>query len=309
MSSRAPVKGVPARLTRAMRVDAAFDAVVRASLAHLRANERGMLRGSDPEYLHQMRVALRRLRSAFSVFRPAVPATPAAPVVAELKWLASSLGPARDWDVLHTGTLPLIARKFGPRGDLEALGESCGERRRQAGEMARRAVRSARYRRLVLFLPAWLESWSRRAELDALQRAALAEPLGGFAARMLDRRYDRVRKRVRHIRELSGRQLHRLRIAVKKFRYSSDFFAGLYAGRPVRTALRRLSDLQDILGSINDAATAVALIGLGFGGVENGEATGARGLVLGWCRDEAARRRRRLAGAWKAFRSARRFWR
>ena len=109
-----------------------------------------MLAGEDPEYLHQMRVALRRLRSAFSVFAPALPAETTAPVAAELKWLGAALGPARDWDVFVTETLPPVHAEFGEHPALAAFGERCAALRRAAAQRARRTVASQRYQRLML---------------------------------------------------------------------------------------------------------------------------------------------------------------
>ena len=304
-----PVKARPATLSPALSVGEAFKAVMQAGLAHLQANAHGMLAGGDLEYLHQMRVALRRLRSAFSVFEPVMPGAAVAPMVAELKWLASSLGPARDWDVFLTETLPPIEKEFGSHGELKAFRERYGELRRRAGAKARRAVRSARYQRLMLSLAGWLESWSGRIEPEPGHRAALGEPIGAFASKVLEQRYDRVRKRGRRFDRLSSRGLHRLRIAVKKFRYATDFFAGIYEGGLVRAALHRLSGLQDILGAINDAATMADLMAHGFDGAGGMEVAEAKGILLGWSRGRAETLKRELKNAWKSFHAAGRFWR
>lgn len=303
-----PVKSRPAVLTRQLTVGEAFHAVMHASLAHLAANDSGVLEGRDLEYLHQMRVAVRRLRSAFTAFAPFLPAAAIAPRVAGLKWLAARLAPARDWDVFLTETLPPIEKEFGTHGELKAFIERCRELRRRANVRARRSLRTARYRRLMLSLAAWLASRGWLGELDAAQRAALDTPVGDFAARLLGQRYDQVRKRGRRIGRLSSAELHRLRIAIKKFRYATDFFAGLYEGSPVREGLKRLARLQDILGAMNDAATVANLMGHGFGGASGRRVFEAKGILLGWSRGRAATLRRELKGAWKAFRAAERFW-
>jgi inorganic triphosphatase YgiF len=303
-----PVKARPAMLAASMPVRVAIGQVMGAGLAHLQANMSGVLAGEDPEYLHQMRVALRRLRSALGVFRPVLPADVMAPIATELKWLASSLGPARDWDVFLTETLPAIEKAFGSHGELKALRERCSEWRRQAGARARRAVRSVRCQRLLLSLAAWLEAWNGRTGADSGMAGTLGEPVGRFAARVLERRHEQVRKRGRQCDTQSSRKLHQLRIAVKKFRYATDFFAGIYEGKPVRRALAGLSGLQDILGAINDAATVTDLVARGFEGVQGGEAAEARGVLLGWSRGRAEALRGGLKQAWRSFRAARRFW-
>lgn len=304
-----PFKAQPAAVRDAMTVNDAFRAVLEANLAHLLANERGMLAGEDPEFLHQMRVAVRRLRSALGVFTPPVPEPAVARFAAELKWLARKLGPARDWDVFTSVTLPPIALEFGARSELRAFSARCEQLRRAANAQARRAVRSARYRCLVLLLAAWIagQGWCDRIEPPA--HVALGNPAREFARAVLDRRYRRVRTKGRKFGKLSPAGLHRLRIAVKKYRYAADFFAALYEAKAVRVAGKRLSRLQDILGEINDAATVEDLTAHAFDGAAGRRALEARGILLGWSRGRAEVLKRELKGAWKAFRASRRFWR
>jgi CHAD domain-containing protein len=291
-----------------MSVNDAFRAVMAANLAHLLANERGLRSGADPEYLHQSRVALRRMRSALEVFSPPVPERVTAPAARELTWLASRLGPARDWDVFIGETLPPIEAEFNAHRGLRALGARCSRLRRGAGTEARRAARSARYRRLTLRLSAWLATEAWRARPGNAARAVLQRPVGDLARAVLEARYRRVRRRGSRLDELSAAGLHRLRIAIKKFRYAADFFSGLYAGEQVREMLRYLSRLQDILGALNDAATAADLAAQGCRGARGGNLIEARGILLGWSRERMAALRGELKDAWKAFRGADRFW-
>jgi CHAD domain-containing protein len=306
--AEAPVKARPAVLDREMSVNDAFKAVMWATLAHLQANEPGMLAGRDPEYLHQMRVALRRIRSAFGVFAALFPGPAISPVRNELKWLAGNLGPARDWDVFVTETLPPIEAEFGARGGLKDFIARCEVLRRAANARARRAARSARYRHLILRLSAWLSAESWLAQADPAERAALEDPIAEFASAVIERRYDRVRNKGRKLGALSPAALHRLRIAIKKFRYATDFFAGLYEEKSARNALNRLARLQDILGTMNDAATAANLMAHGFDGAAGRRALEAKGILLGWSSGRAATLKRGLMSAWKEFRAAKRFW-
>jgi inorganic triphosphatase YgiF len=303
-----PVKARPAVLDRDMTVIQAFKAVMWANLAHLQANEGGMLGARDPEYLHQMRVALRRLRSALAVFAPLFPEPVISPARTELTWLANSLGAARDWDVLMTEMLPQIAAEFGEHAGLREFSARCEKLRRRANARARRAVRSARYRHLMLWLVAWLaqEGWLARIEPPA--RTALQAPVTDFATAVLERRYGQVRKKGRKLRGLSAIELHRLRIAIKKFRYAADFFARLYEAKAARAALKRLSRLQDILGAMNDAAMVAKLITHGFSRVPGQRGLEARGILLGWSRGRAATLKQELKSAWKEFRAAEKFW-
>ena len=303
-----PVKAQPAALDSSMTANDAFKAVMWANLAHLQANERGMLEGHDPEYLHQMRVAVRRLRSAAAAFAPFLPEPAVSPARTGLKWLGASLGPARDWDVFVTETLPPIAVEFGAHAGLKDFLARCGKLRRRANTRARRAVHSARYRRLMLWLAAWLASrgWLTRADPSA--RAPLEGPVTEFAASVLEQRYGQVRKKGRKLLGLSPVELHQLRIAIKKFRYAADFLAGLYEVKAARAVLKRLSRLQDILGAMNDAATVANLVSHGSSRVPGQRGLEARGIFLGWSRGRAAMLKPELKSAWKEFRSAEKFW-
>ena len=300
--SAAPVKARPATLSPEMAVEVAVKAVIQASVAHLRANENGTLESADPGYLHQMRVASRRLRSAFTVFAPLFPAATVAPIAAELKWLAGALAQARDWDVFVTETLPPVQAEFGGHVASTAFRQRCAALRRAASGKARRAVASQRYQQLVLALDAW------PIQPEETARAVLCAPVREFAGVVLEKRHDRVRKRGRKLGQSSSAELHRLRIAIKKFRYATDFFAGLYDEASARDVLRRLARLQEILGAINDAATVGNLVGEVLRGATSRHAAEARGILLGWSRGRAATLRRELKTAWKSFRTAEKFW-
>jgi inorganic triphosphatase YgiF len=303
-----PVKAQAAVLDAAMSVGDAFKEVMWAGLVHLHANEGGLLTGADPEFLHQMRVALRRLRSALGVFSPPVPEADVAPLAKELKWLASCLGPARDWDVFATETLPPIEAEFGAHGELRAFSVRCGELRRRANARARRAVRSMRHQRLVLRLAGWIAAEEWRGGAAATPGDALQRPVVEFASTVLEKRYQQARRRGRRLADRSPAELHRLRIAIKKFRYATDFFASLYEGKSAGEALKRLGDLQDILGAMNDAATVAGLMKQGFTGARGKRVLEAKGILLGWSRGRAVTLKRELKRAWKAFRAAERFW-
>jgi triphosphatase len=304
----APVKARTVVLSADMTVNDAFEAIAWATLNHMQSNERGMQAGGEPEYLHQMRVALRRLRSAFGVFSHVLPEPAVAPIVAELKWLASRLGPARDWDVFVTETLPPIRATFAKHAALAQFARECALPQRAANRKARRAVGSGRYQRLVLSLAGQLaaERWSGQMDLSAL--VASQAPVTEFAAAVLDRRYARVRKRGRKLNALAAPELHRLRIAIKKFRYAVEFLATLFEPKQARDLRARLAKLQDILGAMNDAAMVVRLTEGAFGAKPDRAVSEARGILLGWSHGRAVTLNRELRVAWKAFRASEKFW-
>jgi len=310
------VRGEPAAPTRAgspvldadMSVSAAFAAIAWSTLTHLQANEQGAIEGKDPEFLHQMRVALRRLRSALSVFADALPSAARQPIVADLRWLSAALGPARDWDVFVTETFPPLRLTFGDRPGIAALAAEARRRQTAARRTMKAAVRSRRYQRVLIGLGSWLatHAWRERAGDGA--RAVLDGAVRSYAQSELEARYERVRKRGRKGARLSAPELHQLRIAIKKLRYALDFFGSLFDAEAVRRLRSRLSRLQDVLGTINDAATMQHLIAQGYADGRSAGVAEARGILLGWSEGRACALRAELDRAWKAFRRSETFW-
>jgi inorganic triphosphatase YgiF len=300
----APCKATATALAADTGVNEAYKAILSGGLAHLQANEDGMLDGRDPEYLHQMRVALRRLRSAFGLFRDLAPRDTVEPLVGELRWLTACLGPARDWDVFLTETLP------GIRGApaIGAFVHAAEARRAGALAVARDAVRSTRYQEMLLGLGAWIATEPWLAGLGEEGLALAHAPVVDFAALVLERRYRRVVKRGRGFTRLEATERHRLRIAMKKLRYAAEFFSDLFPEKPTRVFLRSAMELQDLLGALNDAATTTHLL------QETREADGAQsligvaGYIEGWVASDATHRVEHSRVEWKRFLAETRFW-
>jgi len=303
-----PVKARPSELVTGLTAIEAFRAICFACIEHLQANRDGLLAGDDPEYLHQSRVALRRLRSAFSVFAPLLPGPAVEPPLAEIRWLGRALGPARDWDVFSATTLvPIVSQMPGHHG-LQAMERACERLRARARRRAHRAVASRRYERMLLALGAWLagEAWS---SLLPLERArSLRGPVNAYAATALERRMRRVRKRGRGLAHLGAAELHRLRIAVKKLRYTAMFFAPVFPERRARAMMRALEALQDALGGINDCDTADRLIREAGTSVRGALGKQANERLVNWVDAARADHRRALRAAWKALRACGLFW-
>ena len=293
------VKAGTVLLQKGMPVSDAFHAVMLAGLAHLHANEYGVMTGRGHEHLHQMRVALRRLRSAVEIFGPLLPAPVVGRVERDARWFGASLNAARDWDVFVMETLPAFERSRWGRGVASDVATRCEGSRRRAHAPARRAVRSHRYRSFKRSFPALIAARDRPIRLDDFAaHAILRGPVEDFASAVLERRHGQVNKRGRGLGALSARELHRLRIAIKKLRYAAVFFSGLYGTKAAHDFLKRLAQLQDILGRMNDAAMAGRLM------VHDS----AKDNLQGWSRARIAALRHELNRAWKEYRSAEKFW-
>jgi len=303
-----PKKASTVALAPGMTVEDALEAVVRTVLSHVQANGAGLLRHSDPEYVHQLRVALRRLRSAFSVFRPVVDGATAERIVPQIRGLARVLGAARDWDVFIENACAQALAAFPDHAGVQAYAREFRRRQKLARRKAQRAIGSPRYQRLLLELGAWLHArrWRECAYPDA--PAILERPVTTYAADVLEARYTRMRKRGRRIEEHSPEELHALRIAAKKLRYAAHFFARLYDEERVQALLARLARLQDALGALNDAATVQALVdGASPDGAPRDIAE-AHGILVAWSRGQTTLLRREAERAWRALRRCPAFW-
>jgi CHAD domain-containing protein len=179
----------------------------------------------------------------------------------ELKWITSEFGPAREMDVLWARadatskeTHALVAE--GELDGLPALEDELANKRQRAFRRARAAVGSARFRLLLIDLAAWIEVGEWLSADDPLQRLGRETSIERFATAELDRRWKKILKRGRKLRGLDPRRRHKLRIAVKKIRYASEFFADVFPGakskRRQRVFLKRLKPVQDCLGELND---------------------------------------------------------
>ena len=258
---------------------------------------------NGPEPVHQMRVAVRRLRSAIKVFRYAVrhPAVEAAD--AGLKALASKLGPTRDWDVFVTETAAGVVAAFPAELRLQRLLATAERRRHVCHDELRSFLTSTDFRRLGIELAclAGRQDWQSIAG-DGGQ-AELTTSLEAFAGRVLRKRRKKLMAVDDDLAGLEPPALHGIRLRAKRLRYAAEIFAPLYPGKPTHRFIRGLSRLQDRLGTLNDAAVAASLVA---------ELTGnhafATGLVLGFVGARSSGTRQRIDAAWLKFQRLKPFW-
>lgn len=252
-----PVKAVPIHLPAEASARDAFKTIALACLRQIIDNEPALMEG-DPEGVHQMRVGLRRLRAAMSLFGILLRDAQMAAVKAELKWLTGELGPARELEVLVKRVVaPLRKRRRHWRG-MPSLSHEIAERRDAALKRAQGAVGSSRFGALTLEVMAWLETGEWANPEDDLIRDRGALPIRDFAAEQMARRRRKVCKKGKVLAQLDRRSRHKLRIQAKKLRYAAEFFLSLYGSK--RSLERRkqflsaLERLQDGLGDLNDIA-------------------------------------------------------
>jgi CHAD domain-containing protein len=261
--------------------------------------------GAGPEGVHQLRVALRRLRSVLKAFRGAARA-PALDALDEgLKALARRLGPARDWDVFLSGLAAEAAAALGEDRRLAGLARAAEAKRDAAYHALRRELDGPGFRRLVLDGAALLlrRPWRDGAGEDGAA-AALDAPLAEFAAALLQKRWRKLRGGGEGIAEHSLEALHELRLEAKRLRYAAELFAPLWGGKAARRFLKRLSALQEALGTVNDAAVARGLLAA----LDSGAPAWAAGAVEGFAAARVGPARESALSRWDDLAAAKAFW-
>jgi len=237
-------KAEKVRLSPALTVGEAFAVIVQSCLRHFRLNEPLFTQKANARALHQARVAVRRLRSALTLFKPALIDAEAAHLRAELRWFAALLGEARNLDVL------LATKTAEGRTPDRVTREQLRDARKEAYARVQAALAERRLPAAILELVAWSEAGAWRGGDLA------GEPISGFATGRLERGWKRVRRQAKAMGALEPEARHRLRIDLKKLRYSAEFFVALAPkGRRRRQKhfIAQLQRLQDLLGQLTDS--------------------------------------------------------
>ncbi|MBV8921004.1 CYTH and CHAD domain-containing protein [Bradyrhizobium sp.] len=287
-------------LDPAVALDDAFATILRACLHHLLQSLPAAEDGRDPEGIHQLRVALRRLRTAFDLMRAAGPLSRLDTLRSEAKWLAQGLSAARDWDIFRKNTLPEIASACPSIGGFDALGDVAEQRRTDAYRKVRFVLADRRATSFILGLGAWIETRGWRGDIPPARLGQFAGPAANFARQLLSTQHAKVLKRGRHFKSLDPDQRHRLRLAVKKLRYVAEFLLPLSGPRKAAKRFAdKLAEFQEELGAYNDmAVTAKLLAGLGTASLDGGHAAAA---ITGWQARAMIGGEPRLRQAWSDF--------
>lgn len=241
-TGHAPYRAQALALDTGVTLADAMPAILGNCLEHIQHNEVAVVEGQDPETLHQMRVGVRRLRSALKLFETSAPCPPA--LLEDVDWLGKELGAARDWDVMLSSTL---ARIDTPQLELQALAlETAQAKRREAAQ----ALLSQRYTHLMLTMSSWM-----------LQAAALLHGSAAqFSRQSMQQLHKTLLKRASRMQQDDPATAHRTRIAAKRARYALEFFHSLYRSKGTQAYLKTLAAVQEELGQHNDLAVAGKLL-------------------------------------------------
>jgi CHAD domain-containing protein len=245
------------RLDAMMACDAAFRMVARRYLGDLTANQEATCKG-DRTALHQMRIALTRLRTAILFFSPMVADSQRTQIRDELKWLNAHLGAARDLDVAVERLGAVDKRQ--PRAAAQY--RSWNKQQANSHRLLARALRSVRYRRLVEDTSDWIENgpWCiKRGKQATKERTS---PIAAYSADKLQRWQQKLLKKSQKLLEMDAEKRHRLRLLNKKLSYSVEAFEDLFSDKRFagqQASLKYLRKAQRALGQLNDDAKAQSL--------------------------------------------------
>ena len=237
----------------------AFRVTLLHCLRHIARNAPAVAEARLPEGVHQIRVGLRRLRAALSASGGEFRVRALESLDERAKNLSDIFGGTRELDVFATELLTPVEDSTKKPG-LAQLRLILEELRRESWEQAVKLVQSDDFTGFLIDLGFAIETRIWRESASHEQLAAFERTARALASETLDKRLKQAGKRAKHLASLNVQERHRLRIALKKLRYSAEFFAPLFAAKPVSAFLERLSKLQDLFGALNDAATVETIL-------------------------------------------------
>jgi inorganic triphosphatase YgiF len=253
-----PVKDVAPHIAGNDMLADVLKMLIWSCLQHFQNNLRGALYSEDAEYLHQMRVALRRLRVVLRMAGKVSADETLSGLHNDVSDLCITLGRIREWDVFVAGTLQPVNERMSGHAGLRALLAASERQRTACYETLRGATRTRELQRLLLRFAIWMngEYWQQ----TGWQKSGAVPKVREFAARRLRKLAKQFERSGRHLDTFDAARLHLLRIAAKKLRYSAESFADLYERKESGSFLAALSEVQEVLGQVNDVAVAHRLL-------------------------------------------------
>jgi CHAD domain-containing protein len=229
----------------------AFRKIALDCIAAIEAHHEAACAGSA-EAVHQLRVAITRLRTAVAFFAPIASDAEWRRLKAEIVWLNGYLGAARDSDVM----LAQARRKQYRSWADGAFGNGLDRRRTQHHRRLLRCLRSVRFRRLIAAMAEWVDRGP--------SHPGGAETRDRYCKRELDRWRKRLIRKGRHLETLDAARRHRLRIRIKRFRYMLEALTEtvpVYGRGDLRHLYRPAKRLQRMLGDLRDVERLAGLAG------------------------------------------------
>jgi triphosphatase len=295
-----PEKARPLSIGSSDTVGEGFSTIVASTGQKIRANRRALLETEDPEAPHQLRVGLRRLRSALWALRPWFDSA----ALAELEKLARDtgrqVGRLRDVDVMITDLLPSAHAGASDKAGFADLEASLRAHRDEIRREIRDFLRGSDWTRLELHLAVWPPTLGLNEGLNV--------PIADASSKMLAKAWKKARSRGDKLDKLNAEELHDLRKSFKRLRYHSEFFAGLFERRDAKQFIKRLKALHDVFGSLSDVRLARNIVELAMECKLGADALAAAAYTAGQHEAEASHNVKHAADLWKSLKRAPRFW-
>jgi len=307
------VHATPILLMGGMTAEDAFRLTLLECMAQVAGNVNAILRARDPRGIHQMRVGFRRMDAAFVSFGDAFKTKTLTDLKDRAKAITKAIGPARDMDVFTAELLDPAAKAHGEARAFAGLKRRAAKMRETAWDEAVAHIDSDAFQQFLDDLSYAIEGCVWRREQESA--TGFVTRVEKVAADTLDKRMKKVRKRAHHLKSLNRDECHKLRIALKKTRYSAEFFRPLHDEKDAKRFLKQLSKMQDILGALNDVEAArLTLAHLIETDARAGDDIGrdlhfAAGIVYGWHLDRATSRARKSVERWEKIDETRPYWR
>jgi inorganic triphosphatase YgiF len=282
-------------LQKSQPITSALQSLISACLSHVQSNVPGALLKLDEEYLHQVRVGLRRLRVVLAIAQRFHSDAELTALHEQVAKLCVELGRSREWDVFVTQTLAPICTRLPEHAGLhDVLSVSERARKKQHAGMEN-SLASQDFQHLLLRFGAWMhgDHWGDTETT-----------LKQFAVQVLERRNRQVSKHGKALVGENAAQLHVLRISCKKLRYSTEMFGSSFAESKTTDYVAALAELQDILGTLNDIAVAHRLLDE----LDNAARHDTLALIRGWMEHDYAERVTEFGKTWKRFAAQKVFW-
>lgn len=306
-----PRKAVPVRLRKSETVEAAACRILRECQQQIAHNIDVIGNTTDPEGPHQLRVGLRRLRSALSVFKSVFPGDETTRLRAEAQWLGAEVGRLRDLDAVIADVVEPAAEEFAEESGFEALIESLRAEADRCRDGLRDTLRTERVQAFGLDMIQLVETCRVPSDPAAEPPSLAGASVRTFADAALRKRWHKAAKRGAAIETLTTEQRHELRKELKKVRYLTEFFAPLYPKQRVAPFLKQLKKLQTLFGALNDAQVAQRVLDMRRPESRDEPAAVERaaGCVIGATRTQAMFDWRRARKYWARLGRTRPFWR
>ena len=289
-------------LSPKLNTNEAFESILRTNFESMLSWVPVAYNREDIEGVHQVRVSIRKMRSAVSLFRKAIPRGITDPWNDEMRWIASGFGPARDLDVFIDEGMGDMTGKIPLQAGEEKLRKLAVKHQDSAYAEVRTLLDSDRYKNFATQFGPWIENrgWFQ-VEMPAETRKKLGKSVVGYAKKVMNKRLTVVLQAGEYMKEMSDEDLHQLRIECKKLRYAAEFFNTLFDPQTMASFILQLKKVQGYLGTMNDVAVMPDLLNTLLKGVKDQDTCEYAGALIGWRCHQAAEVRQQLLAPWQAF--------